>query len=61
MILNPALCKGDGLCCTKCPTDAIVLGHFTNEEIFNQIDAALSDSLGVASEPAKDELQEVGK
>jgi heterodisulfide reductase subunit A len=42
--VNPALCKGDGLCCTKCPTDAIVLKHFTNEEIFNQIDAALSDS-----------------
>ncbi len=59
--VNAVLCKGDGLCCTKCPTDAIVLGHFTNEEIFNQIDAALSDSLGVASEPAKDELQEVGK
>ncbi len=44
--VNPALCKGDGLCCAKCPTDAVVLRHFTNEEVFNQIDAALSDSWG---------------
>jgi heterodisulfide reductase subunit A len=42
-VVNPALCKGDGLCCSKCPTDAIVLKHFTNEEVFNQIDAALAD------------------
>ena len=42
--VNPVLCKGDGLCCSKCPTDAISLKHFTNEEIFSQIDAALSES-----------------
>jgi heterodisulfide reductase subunit A len=42
--VNPALCKGDGLCCSMCPTDAIVLRHFTNQEVFNQIDAALSES-----------------
>jgi heterodisulfide reductase subunit A len=42
--VNPALCKGDGLCCSNCPTDAIVLRHFTNQEVFNQIDAALSES-----------------
>jgi len=42
--VNPALCKGDGLCCAKCPTDAIILKHFTNEEVFNQIDAALAES-----------------
>ncbi|MBT8396698.1 MAG: FAD-dependent oxidoreductase [Gemmatimonadetes bacterium] len=42
--VNPALCKGDGLCCSFCPTDAIILRHFTNEEVFNQIDAALSES-----------------
>ncbi|MBM4321904.1 MAG: CoB--CoM heterodisulfide reductase iron-sulfur subunit A family protein [Deltaproteobacteria bacterium] len=41
-VVNPVLCKGDGLCCAKCPTDAIVLLHFTNEEVFNQIDAALA-------------------
>jgi heterodisulfide reductase subunit A len=37
------LCKGDGLCCSKCPTDAIVLKHYTNEEVLDQIDAALAD------------------
>ena len=41
--VNAVLCKGDGLCCAKCPTNAIVLKHYTDEEIFNQIDAALSD------------------
>jgi heterodisulfide reductase subunit A len=39
--VNPVLCKGDGLCCTKCPTTAIVLDHYTDEAIFSQIDAAL--------------------
>ena len=38
--VNPILCKGDGLCNAKCPTNAIVLKHFTNEEIESQIDAA---------------------
>jgi len=38
--VNPALCKGDGLCCAKCPTTAIVLDHYTDEAIFGQIDAA---------------------
>jgi heterodisulfide reductase subunit A len=38
--VNPVLCKGDGLCNTKCPTCAISLKHYTNEAIFAQIDAA---------------------
>ena len=38
--VNPVLCKGDGLCNAKCPTGAIYLKHYTNEEIFSQIDAA---------------------
>ena len=38
--VNPILCKGDGLCNTRCPTGAIYLKHFTNEEILCQIDAA---------------------
>jgi heterodisulfide reductase subunit A len=40
--VNPVLCKGDGLCNAKCPTSAISLKHFTDEEIFCQIDAAVS-------------------
>jgi heterodisulfide reductase subunit A len=39
--VNPILCKGDGVCNTKCPTSAIVLRHFTNGEIDAQIDAAV--------------------
>jgi heterodisulfide reductase subunit A len=39
--INPVLCKGDGLCNTKCPTGAIQLKHFTDEEIMCQIDAAV--------------------
>jgi heterodisulfide reductase subunit A len=42
-VVNPVLCKGDGLCCAKCPTNAIILKHFTDEEVNLQIDAALSD------------------
>lgn len=39
-VVNPVLCKGDGLCNVKCPTGAISLKHFTDEEILSQIDAA---------------------
>jgi heterodisulfide reductase subunit A len=39
-VVNPVLCKGDGLCNTKCPTGAIGLKHFTDEELLAQIDAA---------------------
>ena len=39
--VNPVLCKGDGLCNPVCPTRAISLEHFTDEEIFQQIDEAI--------------------
>jgi heterodisulfide reductase subunit A len=39
-MVNPVLCKGDGLCNAKCPTGAIFLKHFTDEDLLNQIDAA---------------------
>ena len=41
--VNPVLCKGDGLCNTVCPTAAISLKHFTDEELLSQIDAAVGD------------------
>jgi heterodisulfide reductase subunit A len=41
--VNPILCKGDGVCCTKCPTNAIGLKHFTNEALLSQIDAVGTD------------------
>ncbi|CAG4882833.1 Heterodisulfide reductase [Georgfuchsia toluolica] len=40
-VVNAVLCKGDGLCVAKCPTAAISLSHYTNDEVCNQIDAAL--------------------
>ena len=39
-VVNPILCKGDGLCNATCPTGAIFLKHFTDEEILSEIDAA---------------------
>jgi len=42
-IVNPILCKGDGLCSAKCPTNAIILKHFTNDAIVSQIEAAVTD------------------
>jgi heterodisulfide reductase subunit A2 len=39
--VTPVLCKGDGLCNTKCPTGAIVLKHYVDEAILDQIDAAV--------------------
>ena len=45
--VNPVLCKGDGLCNAKCPTRAIYLNHYTDEEIFSQIDAAGITAMGV--------------
>ncbi|MDP2161855.1 MAG: 4Fe-4S dicluster domain-containing protein, partial [Flavobacterium sp.] len=38
--VNSVLCKGDGLCNVVCPTSAISLKHYTDEELLNQIDAA---------------------
>jgi heterodisulfide reductase subunit A len=41
--VNPVLCKGDGLCSAKCPTNAIFLKHFTDEDLLRQIDAAFPE------------------
>jgi heterodisulfide reductase subunit A len=41
--VNPVLCKGDGVCSAKCPTNAIFLKHFTDEEVLSQIDAAFPE------------------
>jgi heterodisulfide reductase subunit A len=42
-VVNPVLCKGDGLCSAKCPTLAIQLKHFNEDELVAQIDAAYSE------------------
>jgi heterodisulfide reductase subunit A len=50
--VNPVLCKGDGVCNAKCPTSAIFLKHFTDEEIVCQIDAMV---------PEEEMLQQIDK
>jgi heterodisulfide reductase subunit A len=40
----PVLCKGDGLCNAKCPTGAIQLKHYTDQELMGQIRAGLKES-----------------
>ena len=43
--VNPVICKGDGLCNAKCPTGAIRLKHFTDEEIESEIDVAFPETV----------------
>ena len=54
------LCKGDGLCNAKCPTGAIQLKHYTDEELLNQIKAGLQETIlpeeDRGSEPAAREV-----
>jgi heterodisulfide reductase subunit A len=40
--VNPVLCKGDGVCNAVCPTGAVYLKHFTDEDLICQIDAAVA-------------------
>jgi len=49
-VVNPVICKGDGLCNAKCPTAAIQLKHYNDEELLSQIDAAV---------PAKEIIQQI--
>jgi heterodisulfide reductase subunit A len=42
-VVNPVICKGDGLCNAKCPTGAIQLKHYTDQELLSQIDAAVPE------------------
>lgn len=40
----PAACMGCGSCVAECPTGAITIPMFSDEEIFKQIDAALEEN-----------------
>jgi len=51
-VVNPVICKGDGLCNAMCPTGAISLKHYTDEEIISQIDAAAEEEIPQKMEAA---------
>ncbi|MBN1393430.1 MAG: CoB--CoM heterodisulfide reductase iron-sulfur subunit A family protein [Pirellulales bacterium] len=44
--VNAALCKGCGTCASACPAGAITAAHFTDEQIFAEIEGALWDAGG---------------
>jgi len=39
--VNEALCKACGACVGICPSDAISLSHYTNEQILAEMEGAL--------------------
>ncbi|MFN3535455.1 MAG: CoB--CoM heterodisulfide reductase iron-sulfur subunit A family protein, partial [Desulfatiglandales bacterium] len=49
-VVNPILCKGDGLCNSKCPTSAIYLRHFTDTEIEGEMEALLLGNISWGEE-----------
>lgn len=44
MSVNTAACAGCGTCAAECPFDAIVMNHFTDPQIMDQIDALLEQA-----------------
>ncbi len=58
-MVNPILCKGDGLCTTKCPTSAIGLKHFTDKSLHGQIDAAIDAAAAIDGVLADDQMPAV--
>jgi heterodisulfide reductase subunit A len=42
MTSNEALCKGCGACGSTCPSGAILMRHFKDEQIFSQVEALTS-------------------
>jgi heterodisulfide reductase subunit A len=44
--VNAALCKGCGTCAVACPSGAIVASHFTDDQIYAEIEGALADAIG---------------
>jgi heterodisulfide reductase subunit A len=53
--INSALCKGCGTCVAACPAQAIQGAHFSNEQIFSELEGLLYDAIpgngAVASQP----------
>jgi heterodisulfide reductase subunit A len=53
--INSALCKGCGTCVAACPAQAIQGAHFSNEQIFSELEGLLYDAIpgngAVVSQP----------
>jgi heterodisulfide reductase subunit A len=47
-VVNEVLCKGCGTCGSTCPTGAIRSRHFTDQQIFSQIEGLMAMELEVA-------------
>jgi heterodisulfide reductase subunit A-like polyferredoxin len=45
-VINDVLCKGCGTCAAACPSAAIVARHFTDEQLFAEIEGVLYDVVG---------------
>jgi heterodisulfide reductase subunit A len=45
IVVNPAMCQGCGACAAVCPNSASVLNDFTDEKMFDVIDAAFEKAL----------------
>ncbi len=43
-VVNSAACAGCGTCAAECLFDAIIMNHFTDSQILNQVDALLEES-----------------
>ncbi len=41
-VVNDALCKGCGTCASTCPSSAIIANHFTDRQIFAEIEGLLN-------------------
>jgi len=50
--VNPALCKGCGTCVAGCPSGAISGAHFTDDQIFSEIEGLLKSGALSADAPA---------
>jgi heterodisulfide reductase subunit A len=55
--INQALCKGCGTCVAACPAQAISGAHYSNEQVFAEIEGLLFDAIGGngAKAPSKTE------
>jgi heterodisulfide reductase subunit A2 len=42
-VINDVLCKGCGTCAAACPSAAIIARHFTDEQLFREIEGVLHD------------------